>query len=204
MGSATVFMCTLHNKYIKNILIVIVAVALIGFLAYSVVEYRRSGIAERGVVTCSEGQCFWSAHIHLDMPIEICGKKHLLPKFRGPLNDMHTHGDDNIIHWHDKIAFEPANKQFLESNPFELGLIFKTLELPLVDDMLLGKKDGDLCGGFASTWKVFINGTSNPNWRSYEWKDHDIAYFVFDARIIEELEKEFRQKPLIFSPIGEG
>ncbi len=193
-----------NKKLIKNLLIVLVALAVVGFLAYSLIEYRRSGIAQDGVITCANGQCFWSAHIHVDIPIQICGEKYVLPKFKGSLADHHTHGDENIIHWHDKIAFDAEKKQFLGPTPFALNLIFKTLELSITDERLLGKKDGDLCSGLASTWKVFVNGAFFADWRSYEWKDRDIVLFVFDARTAGEVEKELRQNPIKFPPLGEG
>ena len=193
-----------NKKLIKNLLIVLVTLALVGFLAYSLIEYRRSGIAQDGIVTCANGQCFWSAHIHIDIPIQICGKKYALSKFKGSLANYHTHGEEDIIHWHDKIPFDAEKKQVLGPTPFALNLIFKTLELPITDESLLGKKDGDLCNGSASTWKVLVNGAFFPDWRSYEWKDRDIVLFVFDARTAGEVEKELRQNPIKFPPLGEG
>ena len=185
-------------------LIVLVSLALVGFLAYSLIEYQRSGIAQDGVVTCANGQCFWSAHIHINIPIQICGEKYVLSKFKGPLADDHTHGDENVIHWHDKIAFDAEKRQFSEPTPFVLNLIFKTLELPIMEESLLNKKDGDRCRGLAATWKVFVNGVLHPDWRNYEWRDNDIVLFVFDERTVEEVEKELRQNPIKFPPVGEG
>ncbi|OHB21534.1 MAG: hypothetical protein A2939_00420 [Parcubacteria group bacterium RIFCSPLOWO2_01_FULL_48_18] len=188
----------------KKILTVTFLLAFVGFLAYSLVQYKKSGIAEQGVVTCANGQCFWSAHIHLDIPIQICGEKYALSKFKGPLADDHTHGDENIIHWHDKIAFDAEKKEFSEPSPFALNLIFKTLELPITEESLLGKKDGDTCGGVPATWKVFVNGSPTSDWRNYEWRDRDIVLFVFDERTAEEIKKELRQNPLTFPFVGEG
>lgn len=193
-----------NRKFIKNLLIALGSLILVGLLVYSLIEYQRSGIAQDGVITCANGQCFWSAHIHLDIPIQICGEEYVLPKFKGPLSGLHTHGDENIIHWHNKIAFDAEKKQFLEPTPFAFNLIFKTLELPLSDEGLLGKKDGNLCRNSAASWKVLVNGVFFADWRNYEWKDHDIILFVFDARMVEEIEKELRQNPLKFPPIGEG
>lgn len=193
-----------NKKLIKNLLIILISLTLVGFLAYSFIEYQRSGIAQDGVVTCANGQCFWSAHIHINIPIQICGDKYTLSKFKGSLADHHTHGDENIIHWHDKITFDAEKKQFSEPTPFALNLIFKTLELPITDESLLGKKDGDRCRGSTATWKVFVNGVPRPDWRSYEWRDHDIVFFVFDERTAEEVEKELRQNPIKFPPVGEG
>ena len=193
-----------NKESVKKLLITLGLLALVGFLAYSLIEYQRSGIAKDGVVTCANGQCFWSAHIHIDIPIQICGEKYVLPKFKGPLANHHTHGDENIIHWHDKTPFDAEKKQFSEPTPFALNLIFKALELPITEESLLNKKDGDRCRGSAATWKVFVNGALRPDWRNYEWKDRDIVLFVFDEQTMEEIEKELRQNPIKFPPVGEG
>jgi len=193
-----------NKKFIKNLFIVLISLALVGFLAYSLIEYKRSGIAQDGVLTCANEQCFWSAHIHINVPIQICNEKYVLPKFKGPLADDHTHGDENIIHWHDKIPFDAEKRQFSEPTPFTLNLIFKTLELPITEESLLNKKDGDKCRSLAAAWKVFVNGVLRPDWGNYEWKDKDIVLFVFDERSVEEVEKELRQNPIKFPPVGEG
>ncbi len=198
----------------KNLVAIMGLLAMVGFLAYSLMEYRRSGIAEEGVVVCANGKCFWSAHIHVYLPIQICGEKYILSKFKGPINDSHTHGDENIIHWHNKIPFDAEKKQFLESSTFALNLIFKNRELPITDPLrhssseasesLLGKKDGDACRSSASTWKVFVNGALRSDWRSYEWRDRDIILFVFDARTVKEVEQELSQNLIKFPSLGEG
>ncbi len=193
-----------NKKFIKNLLFILGSLILFGFFTYSLVEYQRSNIAKDGVVTCVNGKCFWSAHIHVNIPIQICGEKYILSKFKGALNNSHTHGDENVIHWHNKIPFDAEKKQFLESSPFALNLIFKTHELPITEGSLLGKKDGDLCRGSVSTWKVLVNGVFRSDWRNYEWKDLDIVLFVFDARTVEEVEKELRQNTLKFPSLGEG
>ncbi len=203
-----------NKKFIKNLLIALGTLLMVGFLVYSLIKYQQSGIAEDGVVTCANGKCFWSAHLHVNIPIQICGEEYILSKFKGPLSDAHSHGDENVIHWHDKVPFDAEKKQFLESSPFALNLIFKTLELPITDESLLGKKDGDLCRGSASTWKVFVNGVLHPestvvstpvdDWRNYEWRDRDTILFVFDARTVEEVETELRQNPIKFPSVGEG
>ncbi len=198
------FLSLKHKKIGKNLVIVLGLLALIGFFTYSLIEYRKSGIAEDGIITCENGICFWSAHIHVNIPIQICGEQYILPKFKGALIDFHTHGNENIIHWHDKILFDAEKKQFLEPSPFANNLIFENLGLPITTDILLDKKDGDLCNGVVGTWKVFVNGVLDVNWRNYEWKDKDIVNFIFDQRSVEEVLKELRQNPLIFPNVGSG
>ncbi len=188
---------------LKNLLIIFGLLALVGFFAYSVVQYRKSGIEQSGVVACVNEECFWSAHIHVNVPIQICGQKYILPKFKGPLSGLHAHGDENIIHWHDKIAFNAKERKFLEPTSFALNLIFKTPELQIADDSLLNKKDGDLCRGAPSAWKVFVNETETSDWRNYEWKDRDIVLFIFDERGAEEIKEELRQNPLEFPSVAE-
>ncbi|TSC77933.1 MAG: hypothetical protein G01um101424_67 [Parcubacteria group bacterium Gr01-1014_24] len=191
-------------KNYKNLLIVLISLGIIIFLAYSLLEYRKSGIAEEGLVTCADEQCFWSSHIHIYAPIQICGEKYALPKFKGPLSGLHTHADENIIHWHDKVIFDAEKKQPSEPTPFALNLIFKTLELPITEENLLNKKNGDMCRNSASTWKIFVNVMPYPDWRNYEWRDQDIIFFVFDERTVEDVEKELRQNPIKFPALGEG
>lgn len=195
-----------NKKFVKNFFLILFLAGLVSFLAYSIFEYKRSDIEQEGVVTCVDNECFWSAHIHLYIPIQICGKEYSLSKFKGPLSGRHTHGDENIIHWHDKVAFDADKNQFLGPNPFALELIFQTLGLSITDNSLLGKDNGDTCEGFsdstnssqAAIWKVFVNGVLYPNWRNYEWKDLDIVHFFFDERTAEEVTKEISQDKLKF------
>lgn len=191
-------------KIIKNILWATLILALLGFLVYSFNVYKKSGIEENGVVTCLGEQCFWSAHIHLDMPMNICGVEQSLTKFKGALTKMHSHSDETVVHWHDKIIFDPKESKFLEPSPFKISTIFANLEIPIGNNTLLNKKNGDLCNGKPSSWKVFINGTHTTNWQDYEWKDGDIIFFLFDSRTEEEVEEDLKVNPLEFSPVGEG
>ncbi len=179
--------------------------ALLGFLFYSVVQYRQSGIIEKGIVACEEEKCFWSAHIHIYIPVEICGEKYSLSRFEGPLATNHTHGEENVIHWHDRLKVDPVTKQFLEPNPFLLSRTLETLQIPLTEISILNKKDGDTCpDGSIGIWKVFINGIFSTDWRNHEWQDKDIVFFIFNARMVEEVEAELLEKPQVFPGLGAG
>ena len=191
------------NNYIKNLLIILGLLAIASFFAYSIVQYRKSGIEQKGVVTCLNEECFWSAHIHLNVPIEICGNKYILPKFKGPLRDLHSHGDENIVHWHDKLLYDSINKIFLAPSPFILKDTLENQGTKLDADKIFGYGNGDLCDGKKSFWKVFINGNESPDWRNYEWKDRDIILFIFDERGVEEIKEELRQKPMQFPDVAE-
>ena len=91
----------------KNIILILTMLALGAFLAYSVWEYQKTGAGTQGLVTCAEGQCFWSAHMHTLIRIHECSERKHLPKFMGPLSGPHTHAEENIVHWHDKLAVDP-------------------------------------------------------------------------------------------------
>ncbi len=196
---------TRQGKFILRIFIIVGFLVLVGFLIYSVRQYRQSGIAEKGIITCEGEKCFWSAHVHVFLPIEICGHEYPLSKFQGPLAKHHTHGEENIIHWHDRLEFDPVTKQFLDPRPFLLSRTLETLQIPISETTLFDKKDGDFCPDEKSgTWKTFINGTFQADWRNYEWQDRDIVFFIFNARIIEEIEAELRQKPKVFPKLGAG
>jgi hypothetical protein len=188
----------------RKFFIIFGIVILVAFLAYSLWQYQKSGIAEDGVVTCANGQCFWSAHIHVAIPVQICGNEYSLEKFKGPLANIHTHGEENVIHWHDKLLYDPQNKVFLEPAPFALGTTLENQGISQTPDYMFGKKDGDMCDGKMSNWKVFSNGKHVSNWQDYEWSDHDIILFIFDARSAAEIEKELLKNPTKFPAIGEG
>ncbi|MEK7175654.1 MAG: hypothetical protein AAB693_02545, partial [Patescibacteria group bacterium] len=162
---------------------------------YSFIQFKKTDIEEKGLITCgkqnqdinqninsdtnSSEKCFISFHIHTYIPVTICDTAHSLAKFKGPLNKNHTHGDENVIHFHNKIPFDKKTNKFLET-PLKLENIFKDLELSVSLDELIGGKiyspysvdDGSgMCGGVKANWQVFVNGKFNQDWRNYEWKD---------------------------------
>lgn len=195
---------TRNAKRIKNAAIVLGILFMSGFFVYSLVEYRRSGIARDGVVACANGHCLWSAHRHIYIPIQICDRAYHLTRFTGPLSGAHTHGEESVIHWHDTVRFDPEKKSFLQPSPFVLRTSLENQGIQPDTDMFFGKRDGDECDGKRSTWKTFLNGAPLTDWLNYEWRDRDIIFFVFDSRTAEEVEEELRENPLRFPPVGEG
>ncbi len=182
-------------RFIKNVLIIFCLIAVVGFFVYSFIQFKKTDIEEKGLITCgkqnqdinqninsdtnSSEKCFISFHIHTYIPVTICDTAHSLAKFKGPLNKNHTHGDENVIHFHNKIPFDKKTNKFLET-PLKLENIFKDLELSVSLDELIGGKiyspysvdDGSgMCGGVKANWQVFVNGKFNQDWRNYEWKD---------------------------------
>ncbi|RJQ28808.1 hypothetical protein C4571_02845 [Candidatus Parcubacteria bacterium] len=195
----------MKNKTLITTLGIIGVALVVGFLVYSVVEYKKSGIAEGGVVTCGNNQCFWSAHIHAYVPVTICGESYSFPKFKGALAEFHTHGEENVVHWHDKIPYDQKTKKFLESAPFALTVIFKNLDLPVDEKGLFRRENGAACeDGRNGVWKVFVNGAYYPDWRNYEWKDRDVIFFSFGPEGAEEVGRLLKENPLRFPFLGEG
>ncbi len=202
-----------YIKIIKNTLIISCFIAVISFFIYSFIQYKKTDIEEKGLIVCanentntnsdtnSSEKCFWNAHIHTYIPIKICDTSYSLSKFKGPLNKIHAHGDENVIHFHNKIPFDKKTNKFLET-PLKLKNIFKDLELPFSTNSLLGKKDGELCGNVIANWKFFVNGVSQSDWENYEWKDRDIIFFVFSSQSKENIEQEINNNPLKFPSFG--
>jgi hypothetical protein len=170
-------------------------VALAGFLAYSYIQYRKSDLRNTGIVTCAEGQCYWTAHMHAWIRISACGKRINLPKLMGPLSGPHTHTEENFLHWHDKLPADPATKEVLNDTPLRLGHGLATLGITLPDT----------CTDSAdATTKFFVNGKERNDLAEYVWRDRDIIDILIDARSLEEAAQDIQTLPKDFPTLGEG
>lgn len=172
-------------------------------LGYSLSLTLKSGAQSRGVVTCiSDTQCFWTAHIHAFIPIELCGERFALPIETGSLQGPHTHEERNIVHWHDRLPYDRTAKTLPETRPLTLGAFFDELEIPFGDRNIAGKTNGDRCNDTTATLKMFVNGTANTDYRNYVWKNKDVIFLAFDSRSAQTIEEELRVRPLTFPILG--
>ena len=176
-----------------------------GFLLYSVVLVKRTGVTKGGLVTCADGRCFLTMHVHALVRVEVCGQAVALPSFKGPLSGAHTHSEKNVVHWHDKLEIDPETKAPLDPSPLALGVAFENLGIPLSETRLGDKANGDPCpDGLPGTLAVFVNGESLEDAPAYVWSDRDIIDLMFDARTVEEAQQAVRERPRAFPPLGEG
>lgn len=184
----------------------LLVVIVIGIVGYSLYFTFNSGAATEGIVTCqSPDNCFWSSHFHIYAPTQICGEELLLPVELGPLQKAHTHEEKNIIHWHDKLAYDNAAKKIIDTTDLTLGSFYDQVKIPFTSIQLDGKTNGDTCpDGTIGNWKMLVNGKPSTAYRSYEMHDRDVIWMVFDSRSMDEIVQAWNQKPIAFPASGNG
>lgn len=184
---------------------VIILILIIGFFTYSIYSFKKIELNVDGFLTCAQGRCFWTDHIHTLVLINICGTEINLSKFEGPLSEAHTHPEDNVIHWHDKLEINPDTKEFLDPTPLTLSAALQNLDISFSAQQIADKKNGDACpDGTLGNLKMLVNGVSNQDFDKYKWKDKDIIYIIFDSRSLEQVEQDQKNKPINFPRLGEG
>lgn len=193
------------RRFAIRTLVLLLALVLGGFLLYSVVRFRQTGVQQTGLTTCVEGRCFLTAHIHALVRMEICGQAVTLPSFKGPLFGTHTHSEKNVLHWHDKLEVDPESREPRDLSPLTLSAGFQNLTIPLSETRLRDKENGNPCpDGAPGTLKMFVNGEPQENIPSYVWKDRDIIDLIFDAHTVEEAQQAVQGRPRTFPELGEG
>lgn len=179
---------------LKQPLLILGLCLFVAFLAYSVLEYKKTVEPDRGFVTCAEGKCYWSAHVHAWIRIHECGKRTDLPKFTGPLSGPHAHAEENILHWHEKLPADPETKMPVDMSPLFLRTALETL----------GVRIADSCPDTRETSvKYFVNGVPTEDGKNYRWHDHDIIDIIVDERNIEEARAYIQTLSKQFPTLGE-
>ena len=159
---------------LKNILLGLGALALLAGGIYSYNVYKNSEIETSGVVVCNEaGVCEKSMHIHAEIDITVCGKKFDLPKDIGNLADTHTHKEDNLLHWHDKVRID---KDGDTTGGEEDRKVSSVIDLYL-KDQLPGKCSGSVKSGI---FNLTVNNTTVEDVNNYVWKDGDKLKLTFE------------------------
>lgn len=176
--------------------IVIAGIALaIAFFAYSIREYQKTAAQTAGLVTCAEGQCYWTAHMHAWVRISACGNRINLPKLTGPLSGPHTHTEENILHWHDKLPADPVTKKIINDMPLRISYGLATIGVSLTDTC---------ANNTPAIAKFFVNGEPRADFAEYAWHDRDIIDIVIDARTMEETLRDIQTLPKDFPILGQG
>lgn len=198
-----------HRKYRKALVfaaVLLVAVAV----SYSLFVVYSSGAAKRGVTVCvSESECYWSAHIHAEVDIDLCGdKSYRFPIEKGSLDGPHTHEERNLIHFHERLRYDPATKEILDPGPLTLGAFFDAMEVPFDSSKVLDRQEGDLRNGKPGSVKMFVSrnwvreelGQPHAEYRDFIWRDGDVITIVFDEKPAEAVAKEEQKASAEFTP----
>ena len=181
-----------HTKKIKKAFIVAAVLIAAVAISYSLYFVYTSGAAERGVTVCiTPDECYWSAHIHAEVNIDVCGdESYRFPVEEGPLDGPHTHEEKNLIHFHERLRYDPVTKEIFDTTPLTLGAFFDNMEVNFDSGRILDKQAGDLCNGQPGSVKMYVSrdwnrnelGKPEGNFRDYIWKDGDVITIIFDEK----------------------
>ena len=192
---------------------------LVTGLAYSVYDVYATGAAERGVVVCTDDEgmtpgasghtCYWSAHIHAEVNIDLCGdKSYRFAVEQGRLDGPHTHEERNLIHFHERLMIDPTTREILDTRLLTLGAFFDAMEVPFDSDKALDKNNGETCNGKPATMKMFVSKDWNRNnlgkpiasFRDYIWENGDVITIIFDERPSEAIAEETSKSTAALTP----
>ena len=154
----------------RTIVVIFVVIALLGFLTYSVVQYRQSGIEEHGLIL-EERPGYRAVHWHVKLIMSACDKKLKLPLERGtPL--LHTHKDAEKIHIEGLIEGprDATLGKFMEAVgvPFSQNRLFDYIN----DNMC---KDADI-----NSLRMIVNGQLNEQFENYPLSNGDVVELIYD------------------------
>ena len=175
-------------------IVAIVAVVMIG-LIYSLHLFYSSGSAEEGIVVCNpenQNECLWQDHMHALVITSVNGLGPNLPLEKGDLNDVHTHEERNVIHWHSSLPYDPVAKRVLDTSVFKVSHAFESIGWQLPEDGILFVKK------------------ENGNWEhiaeygDYTWSDHDILYIANDGRTEEQIMNYLQKADIKLPYLGAG
>lgn len=133
---------------------------------YSVNAFLNSEQEEEGFFVCdSENKiCELSQHIHSDIKVVVCNKEITFPKEEGDLSEPHTHKEEAVIHWHDRMRVDPITREPLDPTPLKL--------LSFLQQMKYDFPKTCPNNSFP-TLSITVNGEKIFEKLDYTWKDGD-------------------------------
>ena len=158
-----------------------VAIIVLGYIAYSVYYYLSTAEKVEEFEVCYADKCIKTFHVHADIKIELCGKKIMLPLEHGPLEGPHTHKERNYMHFHERLPYDPATGQLLETTPLQLGTFMNEFDIRFNDHCI-----GEYCNGMEcmpgtpGNVRMFVNEQPNTEFDQYIWKDGDDIVITFN------------------------
>lgn len=164
-------------------LLAVLAAAVIGYLAYSVVIFEKAGVDEAGGVFACEGQkCVLALpDVHAEVVVTLCGEQRDLPLEAGALEGQHTHKQRNVIHSpHISVPADPTTRQPLTPVTNTVGGLFDNIGWTVTEECVQGTCNGVPCGAKAGTWTLSKNGVRQPTIRDTVWSDDDTLALVFE------------------------
>ena len=158
-----------------------VLLAFLGYVAYSVHYYLTNVESFEEYQVCFEDKCIKTFHMHSDINIFLCDELVLLPLEHGSLAGPHTHKERNLIHYHERLPYDPVSKKLLDTRPLVLGSFMQAMDIRF-DSNCVGKYcNGDPCpDGKIGTVRMSVNGVPSAEFERFVWKDGDDIKIVFN------------------------
>lgn len=152
----------------SNILLIVFVIA--GLIAFFYVANRFSGgekgvSTEKPITTCQpenappdKQKCYYTAHSHLSLRVQIDGKTQDLSFEKGDLQKSHTHAEKNKIHWHATLPVDPKTKKVTDYSSLKLKKVLDEFQIDYQ-----GKKV-----------MVVVNNQAKTEGVEYIWQDGDM------------------------------
>ena len=154
---------------------------ILGYVAYSVYYYLSTAEKVEEYEVCVEGKCIKTFHVHAMIKFDLCGKNINLPLEHGPLEGPHTHKERNMIHFHERLPYDPASGKLLEIKPLQLGTFMNEFDIKFNDRCIGEYCNGNACpDGKPGTVRMFINSQPKTEFDQYVWKDDDEILITFN------------------------
>ncbi len=168
------------KKSLMHYLGYLVAALLVAGIGYSVYYFLSGTENTEEYDVCVDDRCIRAFHAHMQLSVELCGEKTLLPLERGPLDGPHTHKERNLIHFEERLPYEKETGRLLDTTPFRMETIMDIFEIPFTADCLGEYCSGDFCpDGTPGVVTMTVNGEQRTDFEQYVWKDDDYVELRF-------------------------
>lgn len=126
-----------HHHYLRDGVIILI-IAVFGFLGYSAFQFQNSEQESEGFFACNKDNtvCELSAHIHAELEMNACGEEVFFSREEGRVDEMHTHKEKNLLHFHTSIKVDPKTREPLPEELFRSSIagFFVQMEYELPDN----------------------------------------------------------------------
>ena len=168
------------KKQVLKSLFNVVFIGIIALIGFSYYYYDAVASETIGITICEAGECFWAAHIHSYLDLQVCGESKELGLEVGHLEAVHTHKERNKLHFHERLPVDPETMEVSDYSLLTLGSFFENVGVTFSSECFFDKCNGDLCNGVTGSVSMTVNGVDNSEFESYVWSDDDQIIIKFE------------------------
>lgn len=155
------------------LLIGLVVVTILGYLIYSVIVFQQSEQEKEGFFACNEDGtvCELSQHIHADIDMTVCGEHIIFEKEKGRTDELHTHKETNLMHWHARLQVDPTTREPLDPTRRQVQAFLGQMEYTFPESCPNNPNP---------SLSVFVNDEPSEIGLDYVWKDGDTITVIYN------------------------